>query len=324
MTGGATAAPETRGTDTAGQTTPSTDTAGPQAPGSQGAVGSKLQQTAETVKFEHSVFALPFALTAALLATGWPPPWLSLLWIVVAVVAARAFAMAVNRHLDRAIDARNPRTASRPTATGSFSTRDLLAVEAVSLALYAGAVVLIARKSPLVLPLSPIPPIAFIVYPLTKRFTWACHLWLGLCQALGPAGVWVALKNEIALLPAVLGLSVGLWVAGFDIIYALLDRESDIAEGVHSIPARFGVETALWVSRTLHLLAIAGLAWTGILSGLGPLWWAGLILAAGALGYEQWIVRGGDLSRVNAAFFAANGFVSIAVFAFALMAVIGR
>ena len=279
------------------------------------------------VKIEHSVFALPFAymsaLTAMALHNDKQVDWSTLLWITVAMVGARTFAMAANRILDRHIDARNPRTANRELVTGAVSLQTAWAGAAVSLVVFLGAAALL---NPLCLALAPLAVVPLIVYPYAKRFTNWPHAILGIAQLIGPVGAWLGVTGTLdGSGPAwVLGAAVGLWIGGFDLIYACQDVEIDREIGVHSTPARYGVRFALIASSVAHVVTFALFVWFGVLVGFGWLWWVGLALTAAAFIYEHAIVKTDDLSRVNRAFFTANGFVGIALFAFALLDLLVR
>jgi len=271
------------------------------------------------VVIEHSVFALPFAYVAALTAMRPDVRWGDLALVTVAMVAARTFAMAANRVIDRGIDARNPRTAGRELVTGALPLRTVYAGMAVALVVFLAAA---AVLDPLCLALAPVALAPLTLYPYAKRFTWLCHYVLGVAQAIAPVGAWVAVTGTFdGALPALwLGLAVGTWIAGFDLIYACQDVESDRREGVHSLPARFGVATALRVSRVTHLGAVGLLLAFGAAADLSPLWVVGVALTFLALVYEHAIVKPDDLSRVNRAFFTVNGYVGIGLFAFGVLA----
>jgi len=310
-----------------------------------GKAAEKARIFLELVKFEHSIFALPYAYIGALYGAkiarevadvaaiapsevhhpwwvvvrldgpGWPS-LSALLWITVVMVGARAFAFVVNRAVDKEIDARNPRTAGRAVPAGLVKAWELWAFSAVMLAAYLYGV---WQLAPITRVLWPIPLAAFIIYPYTKRFTPLCHYWLGLCLGLAPVGGWVAVGGPIGHpAPWVIGLAVTLWTAGFDIIYATQDVECDVRDGVHSMPADLGVARALVQTRVAHVLTVFLLAAGGWLAGAGWPWFAGVAVAAVLLGYENAIVRADDLSRVDAAFFTVNGIIAIVVLAGAL------
>jgi 4-hydroxybenzoate polyprenyltransferase len=278
------------------------------------------------VTIEHSVFALPFAYLSALtvmtLRTG-SVNWVDLLWITVAMVGARTFAMAANRVIDRHVDARNPRTARRELVTGVVSVRTAWIGAAV-----AGAVFFVAAAAlnPLCLALAPLALVPLVVYPYAKRFTTWPHAILALAQLIGPTGAWLGVTGTfVGSGPAwVLGVAVGLWIGGFDLIYACQDADVDARIGVRSVPARYGVAFALRLSTAVHVVTLLLFLWYGAMVGLGWLWWVGLAAAAAAFAYEHAIVTPTDLSRVNRAFFTANGFVGIALFAFALADLVVR
>ncbi len=284
------------------------------------AASSQARAFARAIKLSHSIFALPFALAAAALAAvehgleAW-----QLVWILVAMVSARSAAMGFNRIVDRDIDARNPRTASREIPAGDLSLRSAWGWTLASAALFLGVS---WALGPLPLLLAPVALAVIWGYSLVKRVSWTCHLVLGLALALAPVGAWVAIAGSLALLPVLLGLIVGTWVAGFDIIYSCQDAGFDAGEGLHSVPARFGLPAALWISAGLHVLTVAGLAVLPLVAGLGWVYWLGFALMAGTLAYEHAIVRPDDLSRVDKAFFDLNGYVSLAFFGTVLVALI--
>jgi len=275
------------------------------------------------VKIEHSVFALPFAYMAALTAMVPQVNWVKLLLVTVAMIGARTFAMAANRILDRRIDARNPRTAGRELVTGVVSLRTAWLGAIAALVVFLGAAALL---NPLCLALAPLAVIPLVVYPYAKRFTNWPHAVLGVAQLIGPVGAWLAVTGTLrGSGPAwVLGAAVGLWIGGFDLIYACQDVDVDRQIGVHSVPARYGVRFALWASTVAHIVTFGLFAWYGALVGYGWPWWVGLAVTAVAFGYEHAIVKPRDLTRVNRAFFTANGFVGIALFVFALVDLVVR
>jgi 4-hydroxybenzoate polyprenyltransferase len=267
------------------------------------------------VKFEHTIFALPFAYVGAFLAVGGVPSAHDLLWITVAMVGARSLAMALNRLIDARIDAANPRTATRELPSGALTKLAVVAFCVLSLAVYAVAV---WQLDPLVRWLSPIPVAAFVVYPYLKRFTWLCHLWLGAVDGLAPVGAWAAIKGELPWQAWALGAAVAAWVSGFDLFYALFDVAVDREQGLHSWVTRFGERGAFTGARVLHLSTIVLLAAAGLGLDVGLLYWAGVLIVASLLLYEHTLVRPGDLRRLDAAFFTMNGVISVAFFAFVL------
>ncbi len=291
-------------------------------------IARQVRVILEMIKVEHTVFALPFALLGALLAArGWPG-WRTVGWIVVAMVGARSAAMAFNRLVDRRIDAANPRTASRAIPAGLVSPAAVAAFTLVSVAVLEVAA---WRLNPLALALSPLALAILFLYSYTKRFTWASHLVLGLSLAGAPLGAWIAVRGDVAPAPFVLAAAVLLWVGGFDILYALQDLDFDRRNGLFSIPVRFGVRGALWLSAALHagvlaLLALLPRVDAAAAAGpvLGTWYWIGWLGCLGLLAYQHWVVRPGDLSRLNAAFFQANGILSLWLFAASALDILGR
>jgi 4-hydroxybenzoate polyprenyltransferase len=260
------------------------------------------------VKFEHTVFALPFAFVGATLSLGELPSAATLGWVTLAMIGARSLAMALNRLIDAEIDARNPRTAVREIPAGLLSRPQVAVFCAVALLVFLLAV---WQLDPLVRWLWPIPVAAFVLYPYTKRFTWLCHLALGLSTGLAPLGAWLAVTGDADPAPFMLWIAVALWIGGFDVIYATGDVEFDRREGLRSLPSRFGVGAGLMVTRVCHLLAVVLLVAAGVTLGLGPAYYLGLAVVAALLGYENSIVSADDLSRVNVAFFTLNGVISV-------------
>ncbi len=267
------------------------------------------------VKFEHTIFALPFAYVGAFLAVMGVPSAHDLLWVTLAMVGARSLAMALNRLIDARIDAANPRTATRELPSGALSAAAVAVFCAASLAVYLTAV---WQLAPLVRFLSPVPVAAFVVYPYLKRFTWLCHLWLGAVDGLAPVGAWAAIKGTIPWQAWALGVAVAAWVAGFDLFYALFDVDVDREQGLHSWATRFGERGAFVGARTLHLATIALLVGAGVGLDVGFLYWIGVACVASLLLYEHTLVRPGDLRRLDAAFFTMNGVISVAFFVFVL------
>lgn len=280
-----------------------------------------LRTTLEMISFSHTIFALPFAILSAVIAArGWPDA-ATLAKIVLAMVGARSAAMAHNRLVDRKFDAANPRTAGRALPSGRLSVGYVRAFRAVSVAVFLLAAASLNR---LTLLLAPVALAILFLYSYAKRFTSLSHLWLGVCLAMGPVGAWIAVRGELELLPILLGLAVLFWTAGFDIIYALQDEEYDRRSGLHSLPARLGARRALVLSALFHLAMIVLLFGVWRLVGGGPLFAAGLALTAGGLLYQHAIMRPGDLTHVNAAFFIANGFVSVALAIFGIADVLTK
>jgi len=285
----------------------------------------------EMIKIEHTLFALPFAFLGMMLAAGGWPSWGTVLWIVVAMVGARSAAMGFNRLVDRHIDAANPRTAGRALPAGQVSPGWVAGFVVASAALL---VVAGWQLNPLTLACAPVALAVVLGYSFTKRFTWASHLVLGLALGGAPIGAWIAVRGAFAGTPFVLCGAVLLWVAGFDVLYSLQDVDFDRDTGLFSIPARFGVGRALWLSALFHLGTVALLAalpWVyaadgaasrvgvvGSTSTFQPLGWVYALAWAGCLlllAYQHWIVRPSDLSRLDAAFFQANGLLSVWLFA---------
>ena len=265
------------------------------------------------VRFSHTIFALPFALSAALLANMEIPRAATLGWILLAMVGARSLAMALNRLIDADIDAQNPRTASRELPSGRLRVGQGVGFCAVSLAVLLIAVSQLPEETWV---LWPVPVAAFVLYPLAKRVTWACHLALGLTIGIAPMGAWLAVTGDLGAAPIMLGLGVAVWIAGFDGIYALLDVQVGRAHDVHSIPARFGEARALWVTRGLHVAAIALLAGAGLAAGTGALYFVGVGICALVLLVENAIVRPGDTGRIQAAFAQSNGLLAVVFLVF--------
>jgi 4-hydroxybenzoate polyprenyltransferase len=278
----------------------------------------KVRAFLSLVMIEHSVFALPFAYIAALTAM-WQQSrsvhWVQLLLITVAMVSARTVAMSANRILDRRFDALNPRTARRELITGELSVRSAWVGTAVALVVFLGSA---AALSWLCLALAPVAVFLLVLYSFGKRFTDFPQVLLALAQFVAPVGAWLAVTGGVGWAPCALGVAVGTWIGGFDLIYSCQDAEIDRQIGSRSFPARFGIGPALATSSIVHAVTLAAFAWFGAAAGLGWLWWTGVVLTAAVLTYEHTIVRAEDLSRVNRAFFTANGVIGIGLFGFAL------
>ena len=264
---------------------------------------------ARLVRLEHTVFALPFAYVGALLAVDAWPGLASMAWITIAMIGARTLAMGLNRLIDAEIDARNPRTAGRELPSGALTPAQVAALCGLALSVY---LVAVFQLEPIVRWLWPIPVAFFVVYPYLKRVTWLCHLWLGASLGLAPVGAWVAVTGDLPWQAWALGTAVCLWVAGFDLFYALFDREHDLAAGLHSWATRFGVRGVFAGARVMHAGSVALLAAVGAGLDVGAWYWLGVAVVAALLVYEHAIVRPDDLRRLDAAFFTVNGVLSIA------------
>lgn len=264
------------------------------------------------IKIEHTLFALPFAFLGAVLAARGIPGWWQVVWITVAMVGARSSAMAFNRIADREFDARNPRTRGRAIPAGALSVSFVWAFTVASAALFLIAAVMLNR---LTLLLSPVALACVLLYSYTKRWTSLSHLVLGWCLSIAPTGAWIAVRGAIdSPVPLLLSAVVLLWTAGFDVLYACQDYEFDRREGLYSIPRWVGIARALWISRALHLGAFAALVALYLTTQLGMLALAGVVATGALLFYQHTLVRADDLSRLNAAFFTTNAFVSVILF----------
>ncbi len=271
------------------------------------------------IKISHSVFALPFAFTGAILAASGIPTFKQILWIAVAMVSARSGAMGLNRIIDREIDAKNPRTKNREIPSGKIRVKDAILFTILSF-----AILLIAayNLNPLCVKLSSLAIAALFLYSYTKRFTWLSHFVLGIAISAAPLGAWIAVRGTFDLDIIPLSIAVVFWLAGFDILYALQDMEFDKKHGLYSIPRRFGIKTSLALSRIFHLITWVLLVATGVIFDLNYLYLIGMIVVAGLLVYEHLLIKSDDQSNLNMAFFNMNGYISIAVFLFTLIAVI--
>lgn len=276
-------------------------------------VAGRVTLLLEMIKFSHTIFALPFALTGMVLAAGGLPPLAVVAWIIAAMVGARTAAMAFNRIADRDIDAKNPRTAMRhiPAGTVKLTEAWLLTAAGVVLTVFAAW-----KLNPLCLALSPVALAAVLSYPFFKRFTWFCHVFLGICLSAAPLGAWMAVRGTLDLEILPLAGAVVIWVAGFDVLYALGDVDFDRAAGLHSIPKALGISGSLYLARFLHAAMFGLLILNGTLFALGVWYYLGLAVVAGLLFYEHSLVKPSDLSRLDAAFFTMNGIISVVVFLF--------
>lgn len=275
----------------------------------------KLTVYLRMIKFSHSIFALPFAFTSALIAASGVPSPRQIFWITIAMLGARSGAMGLNRIIDRKIDKANPRTAGREIPAGIIATG-----EAVGFVILSFCLMLLAAYmlNPLCLMLSPIAVGVLFLYSFTKRFTWLAHFVLGLAISAAPLGAWIAIQGafDIRIMP--LALAVIFWLAGFDSLYALQDIEFDRSHGLFSVPQRFGIGKTLLLARIVHAISFSLLVLNGILFGLGGFYWAGMLVTAGLFLYEHSLVKQDDLSRLDMAFFNMNGYISMTVFLFSL------
>jgi 4-hydroxybenzoate polyprenyltransferase len=280
---------------------------------------NKLTDYLTMIKFSHSIFALPFAFTAAMLAAGGVPAIWKIFWITIAMLGARSGAMGLNRIIDRKMDAANPRTMGREIPTGKVSIGSALIFSVISLGLMVFAAYML---NPLCLKLSPVAIAVLALYSYSKRFTWGAHFVLGLAISAAPLGAWIAVTGEFDPKIIPLTLAVLLWLPGFDILYALQDKEFDKAFGLKSIPVKFGVKRSLQISRGLHLASWILLYFTGVLFNLGYLYWIGLGVVAILFIYEHSLVKENDLSKLGMAFFNMNGYISVTVFVFTFLDVV--
>jgi 4-hydroxybenzoate polyprenyltransferase len=274
---------------------------------------------ASLVKIEHTIFALPFAYIGAFLAGDGVPSAHDLFWITVAMLGARSLAMALNRLIDAGIDARNPRTAGRELPRGALTAVQVVLFCVVSLAVF---LVAVFQLAPIVHWLWPIPVAGFVLYPYLKRWSALSHFWLGAVDGLAPLGAWAAITNTLPWEAWALGGAVALWVAGFDLLYALFDLDVDRAQGLHSVPARYGVEVAFFGARACHVATVCLLVLTGLGLPVGAFYWTGVAAVAALLVYEHSLVSPRDWSRLDLAFFTMNGVMSVTFFAFVLVDVL--
>ena len=280
---------------------------------------NKLKVYLEMIKVQHSIFALPFAYLGAFLAEMRVPGLMTLFWITLAMVGARSFAMALNRLIDAEIDRLNPRTADRALPKGLLSAPHVIFFALCSLVLF---LVAVYRLAPICRSLWPFVIIPFVIYPYTKRVTWLSHFMLGFCLGLAPVGAWVAVTNTLSPESFIVGAAVFLWVAGFDILYAIQDIDFDRGAHLFSIPARFGISRSLLFTKILHSGSMGLFIWLGIYLGLGAWYYAGVASASALLIYENSIIRPNDLSRLNVAFFTMNSLVSLLLFFFVAVEVV--
>ena len=273
----------------------------------------------DSIRFEHSIFALPFAYLGMILAAGGLPTFSQFIWITIAMVAARTVAMSANRLIDREMDGENPRTAMRALPARLLRPSDMLAMAVVSFAIFLFAAFML---NPLALVLAPVAALIVVTYSYAKRFTWTGHYWLGFADGIAPAGGWIGVTGELPLEAVVLALAVTTWVAGFDLIYQCMDYAFDIPRKIHTIPVKWGIAAALRWARVTHVVTIASLIALGAMMGLAWPYYIGVAIAAALLAWEHSLVKADDLSRVGVAFFNINGVIAIIVFAFTVVAVL--
>jgi 4-hydroxybenzoate polyprenyltransferase len=274
---------------------------------------ARTRTTLEMIKWEHSIFALPFALTAMLLAANGLPGWRTLAWILVAMVAARSAAMAFNRWADADLDATNPRTKNRAIPAGLLSRSFVLGFTVLSATVF---VLAAAELNRLALELSPICLVVLLGYSYMKRITRWSHLVLGLALGLAPAAAWIAVRDSLDTRILVLTAAVTLWAGGFDVLYACQDYEHDCAAGLHSLPQAAGIPAALWTARAMHIAMLGLLVWFGVLFHFWTVGWLGIGAVGLLLAYEHALVSPRDLHRLNAAFFTMNGVIAMVFLGF--------
>ncbi|WP_425060547.1 4-hydroxybenzoate octaprenyltransferase [Sporomusa carbonis] len=280
---------------------------------------SKLKAHLDNIALSHSIFALPFAYMGAFLAADGLPSGHDLLWITLAMVGARSAALALNNFIDLKYDRLHPRFTKRPMVTGEVKPWEAIALIIVSLLLFLLAT---AQLDPLCLKLWPLALVPLVIYPYMKRFSWTCHLVLGLALSVAPVGAWIAVKGNMPPAVIILGLSVGVWIAGFDVIYGCQDVSFDKTHGLNSIPVRFGVKGALRLSGVMHGLSIVGFTLVGALLKLHVVYYAGVALAATVLIYQHLIISPADLGQVTQRYFMRNGLVGILLFIFTVIALV--
>ena len=276
----------------------------------------RLQIFLDTIKFEHSIFALPFAVAAAFMVAGGWPNWVQFGWVIVAMVTLRTFAMAANRLVDAAIDRRNPRTADRALATGIIGKPEVIGYMAVSAVTF---VVAAWQLDPLALLLSPIPIVVAFTYPYLKRFTWLAHFGIGAVYVIVPPAVSIAMTGTMPAEFVLLGVAALFWVSGFDVMYAIADIEFDRANGLHSVPARYGISRSLVIAKALHLVTLVFLVLSVLAGGSGFLAAFGIVVVTALFAYEHSLVKEDDLSKLNMAFFTMNGIIAVVFAVFVVL-----
>lgn len=280
------------------------------------AVLHKITIYLRMIKFSHSVFALPFAFTSAIIAASGLPSFRQIFWIIVAMVGARSGAMGLNRIIDRKIDSANPRTAAREIPKGLMGLGEAVGFVIIS---FGFMIIAAYALNPLCLKLSPVAVAVLFLYSYTKRFTWVSHFILGLSISAAPIGAWIAVTGRFDIEILSLGLAVIFWLAGFDVLYALQDMEFDRSYGLYSIPSRFGARKSLYLARMFHLITFIFLAANGIIFNLGAFYWTGMFVIAGLFLYEHSLLKENDLRKLDVAFFNMNGYISVTILLFTLM-----
>ncbi len=279
---------------------------------------SKIKQILDSIKFEHTVFALPYAYIAMVLASDGMPSLHKFIWITIAMGSARTLAMSSNRIIDRHIDKINPRTSERHLPAGIIKLKEMQFLAGVSLIIFFVAA---SQLNYLCLMLSPVAALVVILYPYTKRFTWTCHFVLGFADGIAPAGAWIATTGSFGWEPIVLAFAVATWIGGFDILYACQDYDFDVRNNLYSLPQRFGVRSAMNFAKLMHVLTIISFVSLGILLDINPIYHLGCTIAAVLLIYEHRLVFPTDLTKIDVAFFNINGYIAVVLFICTLAAV---
>lgn len=279
---------------------------------------AKLRLILDSIRFEHTVFALPFAYLGMVLAADGLPTLAQFIWITLAMASARTLAMSANRIIDRQLDAENPRTASRPLPAGRLKLWEMTAMSTVSLVIF---LVAAAMLNTLTLVLAPVAVVVVVGYPYTKRFTWTSHIVLGWADGIAPAGAWIAVTGSLSWEPVLMAFAVATWIGGFDLLYSCQDRDFDVERGLHSIPQKWGIPAAMRWAKGMHLLTSLSLLALGPWLGLGFPHYIGWALASALLIYEHRLVSPTDLTRLNMAFFNVNGYIAVIVFIFTFASV---
>ena len=279
---------------------------------------SKIKQILDSIKVEHTVFALPYAYIAMVLASDGMPSLHKFIWITIAMGSARTLAMSSNRIIDRHIDKINPRTSERHLPAGIIKLKEMQFLAGVSLIIFFVAA---SQLNYLCLMLSPVAALVVILYPYTKRFTWTCHFVLGFADGIAPAGAWIATTGSFGWEPIVLAFAVATWIGGFDILYSCQDYDFDVRNNLYSLPQRFGVRSAMNFAKLMHVLTIISFVALGILLDINPIYHLGCTIAAFLLIYEHRLVSPTDLTKIDVAFFNINGYIAVVLFICTLAAV---